>query len=111
MVFNSGRSSGPHEGFKRERVRADRSAIAGASTSHAPRARRDPRVVGANRPEMAKGPESQGLSSSSLRGEDLNLRPSGYEPDELPGCSTAHAEDSRGQVCVKHGESALISGG
>src|SRR4030095_1487412 len=24
----------------------------------------------------------------SLRGEDLNLRPSGYEPDELPDCST-----------------------
>ena len=23
-----------------------------------------------------------------LRGRDLNLRPSGYEPDELPGCST-----------------------
>jgi hypothetical protein len=23
-----------------------------------------------------------------LRGEDSNLRPSGYEPDELPGCST-----------------------
>ena len=23
-----------------------------------------------------------------LRGEDLNLRPSGYEPDELPSCST-----------------------
>ena len=23
-----------------------------------------------------------------LRGEDLNLRPSGYEPDELPNCST-----------------------
>src|SRR5579863_107121 len=22
------------------------------------------------------------------RGEDLNLRPSGYEPDELPDCST-----------------------
>ena len=22
------------------------------------------------------------------RGQDLNLRPSGYEPDELPGCST-----------------------
>ncbi len=22
-----------------------------------------------------------------LREEDLNLRPSGYEPDELPGCS------------------------
>ncbi len=23
-----------------------------------------------------------------LREEDLNLRPSGYEPDELPNCST-----------------------
>ncbi len=25
-----------------------------------------------------------------LRGEDLNLRPLGYEPNELPGCSTPH---------------------
>ncbi len=23
-----------------------------------------------------------------LRGQDLSLRPSGYEPDELPDCST-----------------------
>ena len=23
-----------------------------------------------------------------MRGQDLNLRPSGYEPDELPSCST-----------------------
>ena len=30
-----------------------------------------------------------------LRGEDLNLRPSGYEPDELPGCSTPR------YVCLK----------
>jgi hypothetical protein len=28
-------------------------------------------------------------ASNQLRGQDLNLRPSGYEPDELPGCSTA----------------------
>ena len=27
-------------------------------------------------------------SETKLRGQDLNLRPSGYEPDELPGCST-----------------------
>ena len=28
-----------------------------------------------------------------LRGQDLNLRPSGYEPDELPGCSTPRQEE------------------
>ena len=49
---------------------------------------------------LVSGSESSGQSSgsggagpkpafSSLRGQDLNLRPSGYEPDELPGCSTA----------------------
>ncbi|WP_439840879.1 hypothetical protein, partial [Aeromonas veronii] len=27
-------------------------------------------------------------SESWLRGPDLNRRPSGYEPDELPSCST-----------------------
>ena len=33
------------------------------------------------------------------RGQDLNLRPSGYEPDELPNCSTprrAHTLPMRG---------------
>src|SRR5437870_7603778 len=29
-----------------------------------------------------------------LRGRDLNPRPSGYEPDELPGCSTPHFQNS-----------------
>ncbi len=27
-----------------------------------------------------------------MRGLDLNQRPPGYEPDELPGCSTPRAE-------------------
>ena len=30
-----------------------------------------------------------------LRGQDLNLRPSGYEPDELPGCSTPRQHQRR----------------
>jgi hypothetical protein len=29
-----------------------------------------------------------------LRGLDLNQRPSGYEPDELPGCSTPRDKNS-----------------
>src|SRR5690349_18388962 len=39
-----------------------------------------------------------------LRGQDLNLRPSGYEPDELPDCSTPRPirrvafEASRGEI-------------
>ena len=30
-----------------------------------------------------------------LRGQDLNLRPSGYEPDELPDCSTPRRSVSK----------------
>src|SRR5437868_3453695 len=41
----------------------------------------------------AKTPTKTALELASqgrnwLRGRDLNPRPSGYEPDELPGCST-----------------------
>ncbi len=34
-----------------------------------------------------------------LRGQDLNLRPSGYEPDELPDCSTPR--QGRGRTVQK----------
>jgi hypothetical protein len=38
--------------------------------------------------------ENRSLLKSWLRGRDLNPRPSGYEPDELPGCSTPHLESN-----------------
>ncbi|CRH27925.1 hypothetical protein BN1184_AD_02400 [Pantoea ananatis] len=38
-----------------------------------------------------------------LRGPDLNRRPSGYEPDELPGCSTPRPKTWRilRRTCIK----------
>ena len=44
---------------------------------------------GYRRVRYKKGPEAM-LPTLNVwsRGQDLNLRPSGYEPDELPDCST-----------------------
>jgi hypothetical protein len=49
--------------------------------------------------QMKEGPVGsyqQALANQQnwLRGLDLNQRPSGYEPDELPGCSTPRRHDS-----------------
>jgi hypothetical protein len=35
-----------------------------------------------------------------LRGRYLNPRPSGYEPDELPGCSTPRVEDAETRIKI-----------
>ena len=41
-------------------------------------------------PKTAAATAESFATRNWLRGRDLNPRPSGYEPDELPGCSTPH---------------------
>ena len=46
--------------------------------------------------EIARGQKTTWIRSEKkfkeLQGGDLNPRPPGYEPDELPGCSTLRQE-------------------
>jgi hypothetical protein len=48
-----------------------------------------------------------GLKKSWLRGLDLNQRPSGYEPDELPGCSTPRS--MAGIIAISQSARQVIS--
>ena len=48
------------------------------------------------------------IEENWLRGLDLNQRPSGYEPDELPGCSTPRIHYVAGQDEIKL---KVLSGG
>src|SRR5688500_19432883 len=51
---------------------------------------------------MKKAPGKPGAFFILLRGQDLNLRPLGYEPSELPSCSTprrgAHSTQPPGRL-------------
>ncbi len=49
-----------------------------------------------HRPGNAKSQLKSWLCVDWLREEDLNLRPLGYEPNELPDCSIAHRNYNTG---------------
>src|SRR5438105_2564166 len=51
------------------------------------------------RPEIC--PDALARQVIWLRGLDLNQRPSGYEPDELPGCSTPRDDYGEMEVLSK----------
>jgi hypothetical protein len=54
----------------------------------------------ARKPKILKGlPADLGQQPRWLRGVDLNHRPLGYEPNELPDCSTPQFDHSNRAMC------------
>ncbi len=76
-VSRTDRTTTPHGGRRRVRVDdADLPVNLGQSQN----------LLHMSKIEPGSGPRAG--RARRLRGRDLNPRPSGYEPDELPGCST-----------------------
>ena len=66
---------------------------------------KNPKVRSGKRKALPDSSERASDLGKWWRGQDLNLRPSGYEPDELPDCSTPRRtnDDSSGLWALKPG--------
>src|SRR5215212_2199551 len=70
----------PHDGYNRQLAITKSEMLGGGEGIRTP----DPRVANAVLCQLSYAPDKQNW----LRGRDLNPRPLGYEPNELPDCST-----------------------
>ena len=72
-------------------IRQSQIAVGGGEGIRTP----DPRVANAVLCQLSYAPISIAFSKGWLRGRDLNPRPLGYEPNELPDCSTPRQINSQ----------------